>query len=85
MPCLDFFLKAVQNVDRRLKPHRVNGPVGVSIEIVDQLHCTAAQAPNRLRRWWMLAGLRKKQLESEVVLNLRGKFQVFLTARPYPD
>jgi hypothetical protein len=37
MPCFDFFLEDMQNVDGRLKTHRVNGPVGVAVEIIDQV------------------------------------------------
>jgi hypothetical protein len=57
---LRFLPESVQNIDGRLQTHRVNGPTGVSVEIIDQFYRAATQSLEQLRRGRMLAGLRKE-------------------------
>ena len=49
-----FFLERMQHVDSRTKANRVNGAVGVSVEVLDKFYRTTTEAFQQLRRWGML-------------------------------
>jgi hypothetical protein len=56
-------LEGVDDIEGFCEFHRIDGPVGVAVEILDQLHDTAAEASKRFRGRRVLAGLGKKQFE----------------------
>jgi len=70
---LRLLLEGVQNVDALGKAHRVNGPVGVAVEILDQFHCTTAEAFEQLCGWRIKPNLGKIQGKAEGILRLAWK------------
>jgi hypothetical protein len=68
MPAL--FLEAVQHVHGIAELDRVDGPVSVTVVIVDDLqHSRAAEAPQHPRVRWMIAELCVEQGSPDDVLD----------------
>ena len=55
----------MQHVDSRTKANRINGAVGVSVEVLDKFYRTTTEAFQQLRRWGMLSELCEKQFKAE--------------------
>lgn len=82
---LRFLLEGVQNIDGLLKSHRVDGAIGVLVEIIYKFNDAAASALQWLRRGRMLAGLDQEQFETKAVLHARRKGPKILAAGAYPS
>ena len=61
------------------------GPVGVAVEILDQFHCTAAEAFEQLCGWRIKPNLGKIQGKAEGILHLAWKILVVPSAGANPE
>jgi hypothetical protein len=58
-PSLRLLLKSMKHIDHSREAHGVNGPVGVTVEVFDDLqHTASAESLERLRRDGLAAELR---------------------------
>lgn len=70
----------MQHVDGSFEANRIDGALGVPFVLLDDLDDPAAETLERLRRRWMLPGLRKKQLEANGLLHGRREARMVLPA-----
>jgi hypothetical protein len=83
---LRFLLESVQHVHHAGKTHGINGPVGVAVEIIDQLQdSTPAKSLQRLCGYRFLTFLHLMQGVSHAVLHLCRKSLQILTAGANKD
>ena len=81
MPFFALLLEGMKHVHDASKPYRINGPIRIAVEIVDQLqYRTTAKSSQRFRRYRFAALLHRIQGEADTVLHLGGEApQVFQT------
>jgi hypothetical protein len=78
---LRFLLESVQHIHHSGKTHGINGPVGVAVEIIDQLQDgTPAESLQRLCSYRLLASLHLVQGVPHAVLHLGRESLQVLTA-----
>jgi hypothetical protein len=76
-PACRFLLKGVQDVQDALKPHGVDGPIRIAVEVIADFE-DPAKTLEGLRVTWMIAELRfKKGLPDLAANGRRERLQVF--------
>jgi hypothetical protein len=68
IPLVDFFLKRVQDVQDVLKPHGVDGPVRIAVEVIADFE-DPAKTLEGLRVTWMIPKLRFKKSLPDLAAN----------------
>lgn len=82
---LRLLFEGVKHIHRQFKANRVNGAVGVAVEIFDKFNHTTTDAFQHLGRWRMLSGLSQEQFKAAQFLHLWREFPVVLAAGPNPQ